>query len=545
MHLRATSSIIALLATATPVLADVTPAEVWQSWSEYYKASGYTVTEGSRQETGDNLVLNDVVLTMDTPELDLDVSFPQITLAAMGDGRVRTTTGDESKVKAIAHDEGTGDVTIDMTIAHPGTEVISSGTAADLTSATKAPTLKINLDNVVTQDETFANLGALTLTDMTLTEHVVQGDPLKVDVEGATARAELVVNAEGKEEAGGDYKVAGNLVIDSIKTNGSFALPANAMADEDMAAALRAGMKLSGNIQIGPMTGGFDGSGTDAEGKASTGAMKADAKGITLDFDMSQAGLNYQVDSDASNFEITSSDMPMPISYGVESSSASLQMPVSAQEEPQPFKVNYSIAGLTLGDAIWDMFDKEKVLSRDPASLDIDLTGNVRVKQDLFDPALMETAENAAEAPAETPADGAAPTDGAAPADGTAPAADGAEATATAAEEMPSPFEPIDFTINQFALSGAGVNVTAAGNLAAAGEGGMETPVGQINARAEGLNGLLDRLVQIGVVQQEQVGAARMMLAMFTKAGEGPDTLTMDIEFREGGSIFANGQQVK
>ena len=36
-----------------------------------------------------------------------------------------------------------------------------------------------------------------------------------------------------------------------------------------------------------------------------------------------------------------------------------------------------------------------------------------------------------------------------------------------------------------------------------------------------------------------------MMLAMFTKAGEGPDTATMDIEFREGGSIFANGQQVK
>ena len=68
MHLRATSSIIALLATATPVLADVTPAEVWQSWSEYYKASGYTVTEGSRQETGDNLVLNDVVLTMEVIE---------------------------------------------------------------------------------------------------------------------------------------------------------------------------------------------------------------------------------------------------------------------------------------------------------------------------------------------------------------------------------------------------------------------------------------------------------------------------------------------
>ena len=110
---------------------------------------------------------------------------------------------------------------------------------------------------------------------------------------------------------------------------------------------------------------------------------------------------------------------------------------------------------------------------------------------------------------------------------------------------MPSPFEPIDFTINQFALSGAGANITASGTLAASGEAGMETPVGQINARGEGVNGLLDNLVKIGVVPAEQIQGVRMMMAMFTKAGDTPDSLTMDIEFREGGSIFANGQQVK
>ncbi|WP_449456641.1 hypothetical protein, partial [Streptococcus suis] len=91
MHFRATSSIFALRATAAPVSADVTPAEVWQSWSDYYKVSGYTIAEGARQETGDSLVLSDVVLTMDGPDTDVAYTIPQITLTATGDGRVRTT----------------------------------------------------------------------------------------------------------------------------------------------------------------------------------------------------------------------------------------------------------------------------------------------------------------------------------------------------------------------------------------------------------------------------------------------------------------------
>ena len=37
-----------------------------------------------------------------------------------------------------------------------------------------------------------------------------------------------------------------------------------------------------------------------------------------------------------------------------------------------------------------------------------------------------------------------------------------------------------------------------------------------------------------------------MMLAMFARPSDSdPETMTTEIEFREGGSIFANGQQVK
>ena len=61
-----------------------------------------------------------------------------------------------------------------------------------------------------------------------------------------------------------------------------------------------------------------------------------------------------------------------------------------------------------------------------------------------------------------------------------------------------------------------------------------------------GVNGLLDTLGGMGVIPADQVTGVRMMLGLFTKPGaEGEDKLTTDLEFKEGGTVFANGQQVR
>ena len=60
------------------------------------------------------------------------------------------------------------------------------------------------------------------------------------------------------------------------------------------------------------------------------------------------------------------------------------------------------------------------------------------------------------------------------------------------------------------------------------------------------MNGLLDTLGGMGVIPADQVTGVRMMLGLFTKPGaEGEDKLTTDLEFKEGGTVFANGQQVR
>ena len=115
-----------------------------------------------------------------------------------------------------------------------------------------------------------------------------------------------------------------------------------------------------------------------------------------------------------------------------------------------------------------------------------------------------------------------------------------------AAPEMSQPFEPTELTINKFAIDAVGAKVDVSGALTVPEGGTLDAPVGKLNARLEGVNGLIDKAVQLGFVPEDQVAGIRMMLAMFTKAApEGGDALVGEYEFKEGGQVFANGQQVK
>ena len=106
-------------------------------------------------------------------------------------------------------------------------------------------------------------------------------------------------------------------------------------------------------------------------------------------------------------------------------------------------------------------------------------------------------------------------------------------------------FDPVALTVKQLSLDAVGAKISANGELTAPEGKTLDTPVGTLHARLEGVNTLIDTLVSMGLVPQEQVTGYRMMLAMFTKPVEGKDEMTSDIEFKEDGSVLANGQQIK
>ena len=73
---------------------------------------------------------------------------------------------------------------------------------------------------------------------------------------------------------------------------------------------------------------------------------------------------------------------------------------------------------------------------------------------------------------------------------------------------------------------------------------GMPRPEGSLELNINGVNGLLDKLVGMGLIPEDQAMMPRMMMGMFaTVVGE--DQLTSKIEIDAAGGIFANGQQIQ
>lgn len=538
MNLRLTSSALALAAMTAPAFADVTPEQVWQSWLDYYQSMGYTVTEGKRDTAGETLTLSQVVIAGGPEDSRVTLDIPQVALTGDG-GKVTTVYADKITGLATGKNEAGEAYEVPFAVDMPRNSIVTSGAAEDMTHEFDYPQIDLTLTTMKSGDKETALPIKLGVADSSGTFHIVAGSPAKYDY--AMKAGKITFAGEGAEAETDKVKFDGTL--DGAEISGELALPQGVKPEEDMNAALKAGVVLNGTIKAGALMANFDFAGTSDDGQPQTGSGKYDGKGFDLSFAMSQDGLSYQAGSDAGSFQLTTSDVPFPVSYAIESGSFDLQMPVMKSDEAQPFKFAYSLAGLTLGDDLWNLFDAQGQLPRDPASLDLDVTGTAKVTRDLFDQTANAAADDAT-APADATDDATAEgmTD-AAPADDAEAAADaGAEADAAADQ----PFAPVDLAINQFALNALGAKITAEGALKAPENGDMTAPLGQIEAHAEGLNALIDKLAAMGVIPQDQLMGVRMGLAMFAKpVAEGEDKLTSQIEFKDGGSIFVNGQQMK
>lgn len=516
MNLRLTSSAIALVAMTAPAFADVTPEQVWQSWVDYYKAAGYEITEGSRQQAGDTLTLNDVSATGGMPESKVEFTLGTVTLTDMGDGKVRTVFSDRITGNASGVDPDDMTYAVPFVIDMPGNATVTSGAPEDMTHEFDYPTIDVALSTVKSDDKETPLPIRFSVVGSTGTMRIVAGAPAKYDYAMKSER--MTVTGDIASEEGENVKFDANLA--ALEITGNMVIPENSDFGNDMNAAVKAGLDMNGMMKSGPIAMKFDFAGKGEDGQTQTGNGSYDGKGFDLTFAMSQDGLIYQGGSDAFTTEFSGGQIPFPIKYAADSASFDLQFPVMKRDEAQPFKLAYSLAGLTIGDELWGLFDPEAKLPRDPASLDLDLTGLANINQDLLDPAAMMP---------ETPA-----------------ATDGEPGT-TMPEAQPEPFLPVEVNINQFALSLLGASATANGRLTGP-EGGdlTQIPVGELHATFEGVNGLLDTLGSMGLIPDDQLMGARMMLTMFAKpSSEGEDKLTTDLEFKEDGSLFANGQKLR
>lgn len=488
------------LSLALPAHAEVTAAEVWAGWQELLNSFGLSTSVGTATESGDRLTITDFGVSMDMPEGTFSQTIAEVVFTNQGDGTVAITMSPQYPIMVSA-DPGTGDpFSMELNVSQDGLELIASGDAETTRYDFSANSLAIAIENMMEDGEAIPLVMNATI-DGVSGNYILSGS-------GDRAFSELV-NADSArisfsvEEDGDD--VSFDMGVETLQVNARGTFPeSGAFMAGDMAAALNEGLEIEANYAYGPASYDMD---IDADGEQAK--IVGSANGGTLDVLMSEAGLGYGGSSTGVQFSISGSEIPFPeVSIAMAETGFDLLMPISKSEEPEDFKLAFNITDFTIGDMIWAMFDPAQNLPRDPATLAVDLTGKANLFFDLMDPEQAAEIEN----------------------------------------EVPGELHAV--TLNGLTLSAAGALLTGSGDFTFDNSdlvtfAGMPAPTGEVDMKLVGGNGLIDKLVGMGLLPEEQAMGARMMLGLFARPGDGEDTLVSKIEVKGDGSVSANGQRLR
>ena len=492
------STALVALISANAAFADVTPEEVWENWKAMRTAQGQTITSASEERDGDDLVVTDVVLAVDDGSgTKFDVSVPEITLSDLGDGTVEITSSDEFPIVITTPGMESGEsVVVTLTMSAPEASTIASGTPDETRYDFDAPEVNLTLTDLQSPDTN----GATMDFDLTITaaagNYIVTGTDQESISSSFTADS-IDYTFNGKDgDKGFDFK--GGFASLAGTSTGKIAGDM-----KDIAAALKAGFATQGNVNYGEST--LQGSVTDPQGtmNINTGAQSGD-----FTFDMSADGIAYGGNVKDAMLTLSGSQIPFPeVKLAYTQGAFNIKMPVMAADTPSDFALVTKLVDLTISDDVWGMFDPTNQLPRDPMTVALDVSGQARLTSDLFDATAMQDLDAA-------------------------------------------PGDLNSLKINELQVKLAGADLTGTGDLTFDNSdkvtyGGAPVPTGKINLQAVGVNGLMDKLVAMGLLPEDQVMGARMMLGMFAKPVEGAeDTIASELEFKNKG-FFANGMQLQ
>jgi hypothetical protein len=497
------SSAIVLVSFATVASADVTPQEVWESWQAMLTSSGQELTVGNTADSGSAVEVSDVVIAFkDKMGGGASVTFDKLSFADNGDGTVSVTMPESYPMQMAFPSNSDGPSSLKLTVSQPGMKIVAGGSATDTSYDFAAPAVKVTLDEVVDQGGKVLDTEAdLTMSEATGKYLVSRGGDATL-LDTSFAAKSLVMNISGSDNsAGGSGQGKGVVTLNDISgaTKGNF-LNAEMMAN--MAAALNGGFTLDSKLTFGAMT-------MDVDITEATGPTKlvANAAGGGFNIEMNKDRMNYGSSFNGAKFTVSGAEIPFPqVELAFAESGFNILMPITKSDTPQDFAFLTKLVDFTVSDDVWGLFDPAGTLSREPATVVVDLKGTGFWTKDIMDPSVQM--------------------------DGVEP---------------PGQLNSLD--LNQVLAKAAGAEVNATGGLTFDNAdlqtfGGMPRPDGKITVGIKGVNQLIDNLIALGILSEDDATGFRFGLAMFAKPGAGPDELTSEIEFKEGG-LFANGQRLQ
>lgn len=497
-------SALALVFATQSAFADVTAQDVWADWRGYMEGMGYSISANEAM-AGNVLTVSDLKMSFDVPDdaIAVAMEMDSISFSENGDGTVSVELPDLMPIMVTSETADGSPVNVQIEYSQTDFVMIVSGDPNDLTydySAASAAIALASLNIAGTEVSPDDISFDLSMTDIAGTSTMKTGDDREYSQKATVGALSYDVNiTDPADSARSSFKGT----LSNLKTDGSGTLPL-AIDSSDVTAMLASGFQFAGKFEYqngnsefqtrNPVNGNVSGTSSSAGG--------------TLNVAMDQSSLTYGGTARDMAMNISGDQIPFELSAKMEESLFNLTMPLGKSDQDQDFGLAISMVDFTMDDSLWNMFDPSGALPRDPATISFDLAGKAKLLIDFFDP----------------------------------------EQTAMIAETDASPVELTSLDFNSLLISAAGAALSGTGAFTFDNTqdfNGMPKPTGAIDLKLVGGNGLLDRLVQMGMLPEEQAMGTRMMMGLFAVPGEGEDTLNSKIEINEEGHVLANGQRIQ
>ena len=490
------------LTTAFPSLADVTAQELRDEIVSFYKNSGYEITIGSEDQAGGTLTLRDVTAVLDIPDDsgEIIVGLGDIVLRETGDGSVEVEPSSNIVFNMHVTPEGEDDVVVKGSLDLRNMMLRASGSmdALKLASASDGGSFRITSFEV--DGDAMPVSGVVDFGATASNSTIVKKTNDRRRVSGDTSVASIKVSG-GARDPKGDGFLAFAASLDNLVSIFSV----EAKKTEDIEDFMSSG--FSGDVTLTYGASEIDMSFQDGNDRF---AMTTDARKGKFAFALSTDLIEYEIAQEGVNLTMSSSELPIPsVNLSYDELVLAFGVPLSKSDQPGYFHLKTALRGLEVSEAIWSMVDPGQILPRDPAAFALDITGTVMVLANLMNPKTLEVLEDMDK----------------------------------------SPMVPVSINLEELTAEIAGVLLKGSGKVTFDADspvkiGGVPIPVGDIDLRLEGAYGLMDKLMQIGLLPDDASMGMRAMLGAFAKP-VGDDKFESNIAFTESGGITANGQRIQ
>jgi hypothetical protein len=491
--------LVAAIWALAPAQADaqVSAAEVWAEWQAGAAEAGQTLT-AEVTETGEGLVLQNLAARSEEDDVVTTAQVDRVALIEQGDGTLSVEVSNPYALSITfpIEDEDAPEgaeealVTVGLLLTHEGLDVTVAGTPETRRYSYSADALTLVEGAVTRQDgEPTAMIDLEVVTRDVQSDFALTGtgEDGRFAATGSTGSVTGRLEAEAPADEGDELRrlavtfALGDLATEAEGSRGALG-PGGLPEGAEITSATTYGMSQVEIALREPETE-FDASLAN--------------EGGSFGFTVAEDRIAYDIAATAPRSRVSGPDLPAPVEIAAASSALSFSLPIVASETTSQALLRIDYRDVVFGEALWAMIDPAGQVPRDPLTLILDATAQVRLLADLMS----------------------------------------AEAV-----EMEGPIGALRaLTVSELELSYGDASLTGTADVTFRPGEAMPEPVGQAELRLSGGNALLEVLERAGFVTAEQAAVARGVAGMFSRPGARPDTMETTIEFLEDGTITANG----